>query len=496
VNLASIIDKHPAERVALISRGKETTYGALREQVGRFRGGLIGLGLQPGDRIALLCANNWYFVVSYLASLSAGLVAVPLNPLSPPRELQRELAAVDARALVVGPSARASVVQLDVTRLPTLEHIIDCGTPAAGNHLRLDDVMSANTVPLVSRDPNDLAVLMFTSGTAGAPKAAMLSHGNLLANLQQSGPGGSRADDVVLGILPLFHIFGLGVALGSTLYAGGRIVLLERFDPASAVASVSRWGVTVIAGPPNMWASFAGLPDVTAEQFRTVRLAVSGAAGLPPSTRALVRERLGLELAEGYGLTETAPTVTSSTGSPIRAGSIGRAAPGVELRLVDERGDDVEPGDPGEIWVRGPNVFLGYWNDEAATSAALTPDGWLRTGDVAAVDDDGYFYLVDRIKDLIIVSGFNVYPAEVEAALLEHPSVAGAAVVGVAHPHTGEAVKAFVVPVAEHSVEEDDIINFCGQRLARYKCPSKIEFVDALPEGVAGKLVRRELRDR
>jgi long-chain acyl-CoA synthetase len=205
---------------------------------------------------------------------------------------------------------------------------------------------------------------------------------------------------------------------------------------------------------------------------------------------------LGLELAEGYGLTETAPTVTSSTGSPIRAGSIGRAAPGVQLRLVDERGDDVEPGDPGEIWVRGPNVFLGYWNDEAATSAALTPDGWLRTGDVAAVDGDGYFYLVDRIKDLIIVSGFNVYPAEVEAALLEHPSVAGAAVVGVAHPHTGEAVKAFVVPVAEHSVEEDDIINFCGQRLARYKCPSKIEFVDALPEGVAGKLVRRELRDR
>jgi long-chain acyl-CoA synthetase len=496
VNVASIVDDHPADRVAIISRGKETTYGTLRDQVSGFRGGLKGLGLQPGDRIGLLCANNWYFVVSYLASLSAGLVVVPLNPLSPAREVERELAAVDARALVVGPSARHTVAQLNQSSLYSLEHVIDCGMPAVASHLLLDDVMAAEPVPLVQRDRDDLAVLMFTSGTAGAPKAAMLSHGNLLANLEQAGPGGSRADDVALGVLPLFHIFGLGVALGSTLYAGARIVLLERFDPASAVTSISRWGVTVVAGPPNMWQSFANLPEVSPEQFRTVRLAVSGAAGLPPSVRNMVRERLGLELAEGYGLTETAPTVTSSTGATIRPGSIGRAAAGVELRLVDERGDNVEPGDPGEIWVRGPNVFLGYWNDEAATSAALTPDGWLRTGDVAAADDDGFLYLVDRIKDLIIVSGFNVYPAEVESALLEHPSIAGAAVIGVPHPHTGEAVKAFVVPSPGHSVEEDDIINFCCQRLARYKCPSKIEFVDALPEGVAGKLVRRELRGR
>ena len=177
---------------------------------------------------------------------------------------------------------------------------------------------------------------------------------------------------MVLGVLPLFH-FGLNVALGATLHAGGRILLVERFDPASTAITVARWAVTVMAGPPNMWAQIAGLPDVSPEQFTTVRLAVSGAAALSEATRTMVRERLGLVLAEGYGLTETAPTVTSSTGGQGRAGSIGRPAPGVEVRLVDDGGGDVEPGDPGEIWVRGPNVFLGYWNDDAATAAALTP---------------------------------------------------------------------------------------------------------------------------
>jgi long-chain acyl-CoA synthetase len=188
--------------------------------------------------------------------------------------------------------------------------------------------------------------------------------------------------------------------------------------------------------------------------------------------------------------------VTSSVGLSLRPGSIGRVVPGIEVRLVDDRGADVLVGDPGEVWVRGPNVFKGYWNDPEATAAVVTPDGWLRTGDVAVVDDDGYLYLVDRIKDMIIVSGFNVYPAEVEAVLAEHPGIAAAAVIGVAHPHTGETVKAFVVPSGSHSIEEDDIIAFAKKQLARYKCPTKIEFVEALPEGLGGKIVRRELRDR
>ncbi len=495
MNLASIIEGHPADDVALVSRAKTTTYGQLREQVAGFRGGLVGLGLEPGDRIAVLCANNWYFVVSYLAGLSAGLVVVPLNPLSPARELQTELAIVGARAAVVGPSARAAFAEVDLGALPSLEHVIDSGNVERGNRLALDAVMAATPVPVVPRDRDDLAVLMFTSGTAGHPKAAMLTHGNLLSNLEQSGRASrSRPDDVVLGVLPLFHIFGLNVILGSTLFAGGRVVLIERFDPASAVETIENRAVTIVAGPPTMWASFAALPDVAPASFASVRIAVSGAAALPEATRRAAKERIGVDIAEGYGLTETAPTVTSSVGGHTRAGSVGRVAPGIEVRLVDEDGDDVLVGDPGEIWVRGPNVFKGYWNDPAATAAALTPDGWLRTGDVAVVDEDGYLYLVDRIKDLIIVSGFNVYPAEVEAVLTEHPAIAAAAVVGLPHPHTGETVKAFVVPAPDGSLEEDDVIRFCAERMARYKCPTKIEFVDALPEGLGGKIVRRELR--
>ncbi|MGD9752874.1 MAG: long-chain fatty acid--CoA ligase [Acidimicrobiia bacterium] len=497
MNLASIIDHHPDDAVAIISRGKTTTYGQLRTQVAGFRGGLHGLGLEPGDRLAVLCANNWYFVVSYLAGLSAGLVVVPLNPMAPARELQGELAHVGARAVVLGPSARNAFAGVDLASLGELEHVIDCGTPDAGGRLLLDDVMAARPFPVVDRDRDDLAVLMFTSGTAGFPKAAMLSHGNLWANIEQTGrQSGSRPDDVVLGVLPLFHIFGLNVVLGSALYAGSRLVLIERFDPASAVQSIDRWGVTVAAGPPNMWSAMAALPDVSPEQFRSIRVAVSGAAPLSPHIRQQVADRLGVELAEGYGLTETAPTVTSSVGLPGRPGSIGRVAPGIEVRLVDDDGRDVLVGDPGEIWVRGPNVFRGYWADPDATAAALTPDGWLRTGDVAVVDDDGFLYLVDRIKDLIIVSGFNVYPAEVEAVLAEHPGIAAAAVIGLAHPHTGETVKAYVVPAPGHSIEEDDVIAFAHERLARYKCPTKIEFTDALPEGLGGKIVRRELRQR
>ena len=208
-----------------------------------------------------------------------------------------------------------------------------------------------------------------------------------------------------------------------------------------------------------------------------------------------MRERFGVAIAEGYGLTEASPTVTSSVGGELHDGSIGRPIPGVEIRLVDAEGEDAFLGDPGEIWVRGPNVFAGYWNDEAATRLALTEDGWLRTGDIAVADDHGNLRIVDRAKDLIIVSGFNVYPAEVEEALLEHPGVEAVAVVGVEHPHTWEAVKAYVVVGAGQHVDEETLIEFCATRIARYKCPSKILFVEEIPQGLAGKVLRRHLRD-
>jgi long-chain acyl-CoA synthetase len=269
---------------------------------------------------------------------------------------------------------------------------------------------------------------------------------------------------------------------------------MERFDPIAAIEAIRAYGVTVLPGAPAMWTAWAGLPEATHDAFATVRLAASGAAKLSLEVAEKCEQRFGVTISEGYGLTEASPVVTTASGTAAKPGSIGLPLPGVRLRLVDGDNDDVLIGDAGEIWVQGPNVFAGYWNDAEATARALTPDGWLRTGDVAVVDDDGALYLVDRAKDLIIVSGFNVYPAEVEDVLLEHPAVDACAVVGVAHEYSGESVKAFVVLANDQTVDEESLIAFCADRLARYKCPEKVVFVDELPIGLGGKILRRALR--
>jgi len=495
VNLATIIDGHPADDVALVSRGQTTDYGTLRAQVAGLRGGFGALGLEPGDRLAIVAGNNWYFVVSYLAALGAGLVAVPLNPSNPAAALAHELREVGAAAVVLGPSARAAFEEIDRSTLPSVRHVIGAGfSPEDGLHL--DDLASAEPRPLVDREPSDTAVLIFTSGTAGAPRAAMLTHANLLTNIKQalaSGGDVQTSDDVAFGLLPMFHIFGLNVVLGVTLAVGARVVLIERFDPVSALETIQMHAITIVSGPPTMWAAFAGIPGADPEVLSSVRLAVSGAAKLPVEVGQAIEARYGLHLDEGYGLTEASPVVCSPTGTDAPPGSVGIPVPGVELRLVDADGADVLVGDAGELLVKGPNVFVGYWDDPEATARVLTEDGWLRTGDVAVVDDDGYLFIVDRAKDLIIVSGFNVFPAEVEEVLLEHPAIEACAVVGVPHPHTGESVKAYVKARSGISVEEDDVITFCAERLARYKCPNKVWFVDDIPRGLGGKVLRRLL---
>ena len=496
MNLAAVIEPHAADSIALISRGRRTTYGELREHVAGLRAGFIGLGIDPGDRIGIICANNWYFVASYLAILGAGAVAVPLNPLSPARELERELAAVGARAMLVGPAGRATADAIDRSRLPALEFVVHSEGVSEEGAILLDDLIQTPPLPIVPRDPDDLAVLMFTSGTAGSPKAAMLSHGNLLANLEQviALRGEGDSSDVGFGVLPMFHIFGLNVVLGTALYAGASVLLIERFDPMSAIEAIQKHGVTVLPGAPQMWASWAAMPGLPADSFDTVKVATSGAAHLDPHVAETIRARFGLEVGEGYGLTEASPVVTASIGLPWRPGSVGAPVEGIEVRLVDADGEDVLVGDPGEIWIKGPNVFQGYWNDAEATRACIDPDGWLRTGDIALVDDEGFLFLVDRAKDLIIVSGFNVFPAEVEEVLLELDGVRECAVVGVPHPHTGEAVKAFVVVEPGYSLEEDAVIEYAAGHLARYKCPQKVNFVDELPLNLSGKVLRRALR--
>ncbi len=501
MNLASIVDKHDAGRPALISRGRTTSYGELRTQIEAFRGSLVELGVKSGDRVALMCGNGRWFVVAYLAVIGRGAIAVPLNPLSPTPELQAELAIVDPRVVLVEASGVPSFAGVDRSRLPSLSTIVvtdAASEPTLGSATvvrSFDSMLAGPATAWEEVDGDHPAVLIFTSGTAGAPKAAILSHLNLLENICQNFSTSDHIQDgdVVFGVLPMYHIFGLNVVLGMSLMAGACVVLVQRFDPVTAVETFAERKVTIVPGAPPIWVAMSLMEDVDARAFSSVRLALTGAARMPIDASERLRRKFGIDLREGYGLTEAAPVVTSSVGVENRPGSVGRAVEGVDVRIVDEQGNDTPVGDEGEVWVKGPNVFRGYWNDAEATARVLDRDGWLHTGDIGLVDDDGYLYLVDRAKDLIIVSGFNVYPAEVEEVLMRHPAVLEAGVVGVAHPHTGEAVRAFVVLHPGAEADEDALIDHCHDHVARYKCPSKVLIVDELPHNRFGKLLRRAL---
>jgi len=496
VNLACIIDGHPDASTALISHGRTTTYGQLRRQVAALRAELVALGLRRGECVALLCGNTPYFVVSYLAAVGVGAVVAPLNPTSPAPEIEKELAVVQPAVVIIEPAALATWERIpsDVrhgvrTVMATEGHGIE------GAHT-LDEVFAGDgSVDSVDVDPSTPAVYMFTSGTAGSPKAAVLTHGNLLSNIEQATAVENMSpSDVTFGVLPMYHIFGLNVMLCNTLAVGASIVLVQRFDPVSTIETLRERGVTVMLGAPSIWMALNQLLDVPADAFAKVRLALSGAAKLPEQVIHSLSNRFGLRVLEGYGLTEASPVVTTSIDMPFTPGSIGRPVPGVEVRIVDENGDDAFVGDSGEIWVRGPNVFAGYLNDPEATARVLSPEGWLRTGDIAVADEDGHIFMVDRAKDLIIVSGFNVFPAEVEEVLTAHPDIVDAAVVGTAHPHTGEAVRAYVVLRPGTHLDEDTVVDHCRAHLARYKCPSKVLFVDQVPRNMTGKLQRYSLR--
>ncbi|HET9733066.1 MAG TPA: AMP-binding protein [Acidimicrobiales bacterium] len=487
VNLAVAVESHDPTRPALHVGQRTMSYGELVQRAATARSGLRAAGVEAGDRVAIVAPNGEAFPICLLAVWGLGAVAVPLNPLSPTPELSRELDFTAPRLALLGPS-RQPVASLG--EVPTF-HLADLEAQGASPL-----PVGEEPPPPLEQDPDALAVLLFTAGTAGRPKAAMLTHGNLTwvqRALQDEGLGGVGADDVSLGVLPFFHVFGLNVSLCAVLRAGGSVVVEDHFDPVDAVADVERHGVTVIAGAPPMWRRWALAESLPSDALKGVRRATSGAAPLPLEVFEAVRDRFGVEVAEGYGLTETSPVVTTNMGAEIRPGSVGRPLPGVEVRLVDTDGEDALPGDPGEVWVRGPNVFAGYWQDEEATAAVLDPEGWFRTGDVA-VEEDGYLYLVDRMKDLIIVSGFNVYPAEVEAVLAAHPAVGGAVVVGEDDPETGERIVAYVTGVAGNAPDSDQVAAWAHSELARYKWPSVIHVVDELPISDTGKAIRRRLR--
>jgi long-chain acyl-CoA synthetase len=449
----------------------------------------VGAVARPDDRVAILAGNEPGFVAAYLGVLLAGAVAVPLNTGSPSHELAGELDAVEpvlalAAAGCADLARRAVVQRGDATDVTVVDEL----TAGAG------------TAPMtaVPRAAHELAVLLFTAGTAGAPKPAMLTHGSLLTNLEQmqSHPGlRIEPADVALGVLPLFHVYGLNVVLGLALHAGASVSLLEHFHPVESLARLRRDRVTVVAAVPAIYDAWLALNEDAAprDALAGVRLCASGATTLHAATADGMRRRFGVAVHDGYGLTEASPVVTTTAvGREPRPGSIGPPLPGVEVELLDRDGRPVLDGDPGEIVVRGANVFAGYWRDPQSTAAVLV-DGRLHTGDIAVAGPDGWLTLVDRAKDVVIVSGFNVFPGEVEDALRSHPDVQDVAVVGEPHPRTGETVVAYVVAREGRAPDPVELLRHAGRRLARYKLPTRVDVVDVLPRTFAGKLVRREL---
>ncbi|HVF54111.1 MAG TPA: long-chain fatty acid--CoA ligase [Actinomycetota bacterium] len=483
-----------AEKTALFCRSaggsSEVTFGAIDEAADRVAAGLIGRGVAPGDRVVLGMTNVPHFAYAYYGALRAGATVVPLNPTLTAVETERILEDSGAKVVLATPGFAERAVTPAAAELGSSIEIVstddwDIAFPSAGP---IEDI---------EVDGDDLAILAYTSGTTGEPKGVMLSHGNLRANLEQQmavPDADVREDDILLLALPLFHIFGLNVTLGLLVMTGASGLLVEQFEPVDVLTAMQEVGVTVIFGAPTLYIALVNTPGADQYDLSKVRLAISGAAALAPGVLRSFKELFGVQIYEGYGLTETAPTVTSNriTGEA-RPGSIGRPVPGLELRLVDEGGDDVELGDPGEIVVRGPNVFKGYWGHEEDTANAFFGD-WFRTGDVAVLDEEGYLYLVDRKRDLIIVSGFNVYPSEVEEALIEHPAILEAAVIGVPHQYTGEAVKAYVALQPGTEATEEELLAYVGDRLARFKCPRSIEIVAELPHLLTGKVLKRALR--
>jgi long-chain acyl-CoA synthetase len=477
VNFADILrdtaQRH-GERPALVDGDRRLTWSELDQAVDRTAQGLAAAGLVPGYRVLLLVANSIEFVTSYLGILRAGLVAVPLNT----GLTEAEVATV----------AEHSGARLAVAGAGLADRFEGIPTVAP-------DELVGDAPLLPSIDPETLAVLLYTSGTSGDPRAAMLTHRALIANVRNLGELGEDRmgpDDVVLGVLPMFHAFGLNAVLGWAVAAGATLVVEERFDPDETLGLIRGQGVTRLPLAPPALHALLARPDLR-DALQTVKVVLTGASTLDPSLAARFEEATGLHVHQGYGLTEASPGVTTTLGETApKPGSVGRPLPNVEIRIADEQGEDMEGDDPGEILIRGANLFSGYWPDGVD---GPDEDGWYRTGDVGFLDADGDLFLVDRLRELIIVSGFNVFPSEVEEVLVGAPGVREAAVIGVPSEETGEAVKAFVVPLPDASVDAAAVRAYAESRLARFKCPVEIEVVANLPHSVTGKVAKGRLRE-
>lgn len=513
LNLAVVLTDsahHYPNKEAIVFGPMRLTYTELEAASNQVANGLRARGIGRGDKVALCCPNLPWFPIAYYGILKAGAVVVPLNVLLKKREFAYHLQDADCAGflcfegtpdLPIAREAWAAFQEVDSCRhcwfLPTAP-----GGPAPIEGAETFADLVGDQPPVFDTEQmhaEDTAVILYTSGTTGKPKGAELTHVNMLMNAVV---GGKISDvvpeDVSLVTLPLFHSFGQTVQMNAGIMAGVTLVLVPRFDPAAVLQLFQDENVTLFAGVPTMYWDILNYPDADRFDLKkiaaTLRACASGGAAMPVEVMHQFERKFGVKILEGYGLSETSPLACSHTlAIPRKPGSIGPSVWGVEIRVVDEHMMDVPAGEPGEIVIRGHNVMKGYYKKPEATREAFR-GGWFHTGDVGKVDEDGYFYVVDRTKDMIIRGGFNVYPREVEEALVTHPAISLAAVVGVPHEEYGEEIVAFVVPKAGKRIDPAEVVRWAKEQMAAYKYPRTVHVVDDLPLGPTGKILKTELR--
>lgn len=503
--LAVTAQEHP-QKTAYVFQESETSYLELNGMVSKFASSLQQLGYRKGDHIALVVGNSPYYVIAMYGALRIGAVVIPVNPMYTPHELNYILKNGDVKGIITM-DVLMEKFEAIAEQLPDVEYYISCDTGASRSfdesplaskmksftELTKEGSMDVETPEV---DDEDTAIVLYTSGTTGKPKGAMLTHKNIYSNAKDTADYLTiNGEDRVIAALPMFHVFCLTVSLNAPLMNGGTVLIIPKFSPQEVFKVASEQHATIFAGVPTMYnyllQSGAGHKD----DFAGIRMCISGGSSMPVALLKNFEEMFNVRISEGYGLSEASPvTCFNPLDQPRKPGSIGRNIMNVENKVVNEFGEEAAVGEVGELAVCGPNVMKGYYKLDEETEMALR-DGWLYTGDMARMDDEGYFYIVDRKKDMILVGGYNVYPREVEEVLYEHPSIAEAAVIGAPHPETGESVSCFVV-TKDSTLNEDVLLEFCKAHLAKYKVPSSIEFLEELPKNTTGKILRKSLREK
>jgi len=507
--------------------GRQFSYRQMMAEARAFAAGLQALGIVKGDRVGLFLPNVPVYIAAYFGVMIAGATAVNFSPLYTAEELEAQVLDSGTRLMVTLDAPALLPTAIEVLRASPLERLVVARLaqmlpfamslglrlfkrgeispiPHAGDITEWHDALSHDTPSPVAIDPlTDLALLQYTGGTTGRPKGAMLTHQNLSANARQIEAidpyRGQR--DMVIGVLPFFHVFANACVLNRTVHNGGCIAMLPRFQAKPTLATITRVRATAMPGVPTMYQALLDHPDLAKTDFSTLHTCVSGGAPLPLPVKRQFEEKTGARLVEGYGLTETAGVVTSNPhGAEGRPGTIGQPIPGTRLRLLDKEDPDRDAaaGEPGELAILGPQVMLGYWNrpDAAANAFAIRgAERWLRTGDIAVIEDDGYVRIVDRSKDMIAVGGFKVFPSVVEAALLQHPAVKEALVIGVPDSYRGEAPRAYVTLRADAGERGEDLAAWLNQRVGKHERVDSVVLRESLPKTMVGKLDRKALRE-